>query len=419
VKRSLHDLGKNAALRIDTLLTYERVRSYSTIFLVLGLVILLANTVFGDLPTTVSGQTLLPDYLAHWTGGRLLYTGAIDRLYDPHVQARIQQNAVGGHPLVSLYVAPPFIALLYAPLAALPYTLSCGVWTVISVALIVASFGLLRPMLPLLGQRYWRPTMVLVAASHPMLELVGSGQDSALSLFILVCGTRLLIAGRDVIAGALLAFGLLKPQMFILVPVVLLFRKRWSALTTWVLTALGLAGVSVALVGPAGIRSWIDLILTPEYQNIIQVDHAWKMQGISSLLASVAPSGIAKSAEYVGVGIAAAIVGAFLHNLARHRGRPELEVWSFTFLTTALISPHLAIYDLVVIIPSMLYLLDRYNTRAVRLSLLFLFLITWSMAARHVAAARLPWPLSGLVGGSWSALAIGIMGYEMRRPLPP
>ena len=104
--------------------------------------------------------------------------------------------------------------------------------------------------------------IVLVCfAAQPVLELLGSGQDSAFSLLVWVAGTRLILARRDVLAGFVFALGLCKPQLFVLVPVVLLLQRRYRSLAAWSSAAAVLALVSALRVvrGGAGVvraRDW-------------------------------------------------------------------------------------------------------------------------------------------------------------------
>ncbi len=100
-----------------TIFTRERVRNYACIFLVFGVGSIVVAAAFGDFPRVLGGQPLLPDYLAHWTGGRMLLDGRIDELYDPAVQAHLQHSEVPGYQGLSWFVSPPFAALLYEPLA--------------------------------------------------------------------------------------------------------------------------------------------------------------------------------------------------------------------------------------------------------------------------------------------------------------
>jgi hypothetical protein len=383
-------------------------RIYPAIFLVLGLTTLVIDIVLGKVPKTLSGQTLLPDYLAHWTGGRLLLNGDLGHLYDPSVQHGLQNEVIGSSTQLSWFVSPPFAAVLYAPFALLSYPVSAGMWTVASTGLLVAAIVMMRPMLPRLGLRHWGLVTLVVAATQPVLELIGSGQDSALSLFLWVLGVRLLTSNRDRSAGVVFALGLLKPQLFIVAPLVLLLQCRFRALGAWVVTASGLGLVSLALVGPSGIHTWLSLPFTRLYQVQVQEGQAWKMEGLPSLVTSLAPPAMAATAQVTGLIVAVLVAAAFALEVRRSRGASIQAVWAFAAITTVVVSPHLVIYDLVLALPAFLYLLERHNQRVTRLSLLLLFGITWTTALRHVAAGHLAWPFS-VVGAAWSVVPLAVL----------
>jgi len=78
---------------LDRLINRERCRNYSIIFIVLGYGLIIVPALLGHLPQTAFGATVLPDYLAHWTGGRLVLDGVVDPAADSAALARSQ--AVG------------------------------------------------------------------------------------------------------------------------------------------------------------------------------------------------------------------------------------------------------------------------------------------------------------------------------------
>jgi hypothetical protein len=415
---SVTGAGLTFAARVDRLLTPQRMRIYPAIFVILGLASLVINVAMGHIPLTLSGQPLTPDYLAHWTGGKLLLKGDMGHLYDPSVQLELQRGVIGGSTSLSWFVSPPFTAVLYAPLALLPYPLSAGVWIISSTAMLVGALALLRPMLPRLSRQNWGLVILVLAASQPVFELIGGGQDSALSVLLWVSGIRLLTQKRDWAAGVVFALGLFKPQLFILAPVVLLLQHRIRALGAWVVTTSGLALASAALVGPAGIKTWLSLPFTQLYQVQVQEGQASKMQGLPSLLVTLFPTEISGIAQIVGMVIAIVLMAGFVLAV-RSAPAPSInEVWAFAAVTTVLASPHLVIYDLVLAVPAFLYLLEWHDQRVTRLSLLLLFAITWTTAIRHVAAQQLPWPLA-VVGGAWSAVPLFVLWALQYRNLRP
>jgi hypothetical protein len=301
-----------ALARIDGLLTRRTVAVGAAVIVVVGLVSAVLNIVLGHYPQTLVGTTLAPDYLAHWTGGRLLLDGRTDVLYDSGIQHDLQIPVSGGAPEVSWFVGPPIAAMLFAPFAALPYLASVIAWSLVSITLLVASMVLLRPLLPRLGGALYPVVVVAVAATQPVLETVGVGQDSALSLFLWVSGLRLMRSGRDGWAGAVLALGMVKPQLFVLVPLVLLAQRRWRGLAGWSASASALLALSLVVVGPGVLRDWVAMLRSDHYQDVIQSGQAWMMQGVPSLLAAVSPTQLAGPAQAVGYLVSAALVVALV-----------------------------------------------------------------------------------------------------------
>ena len=401
--------GRRLVLTLDRWINTERCRNYSIILIVLGYGLIIVSTFLGHLPKTAFGEPVLPDYLAHWTGGRLVLNGQIANLYDQGTQFAVQTASIGQTSKLAWFVSPPFVGLLYAPLAGLPYVASAGVWTLLSVAMLLTALKLARPLAPNISDARWRMIVLVCFASQPVLELLGSGQDSAFSLLVWVAGTRLILVRRDVFAGIVFALGLCKPQLFVLVPVVLLVQRRFRSLVAWLSTASLLALISVRMVGLDGAQNWLILPFGDAYRESVQVGQSWKMQGIPSFVTSLMPSGLAREGEVVGL-LAAFVILVFFITTCRRwpTSRGDLGMWAFAALTTVLLSPHLVVYDLLLLLPAVLYLLERQDNPTVRVALFALFVITWMAPVGHLLAAAVPWPLS-VIGAGWGAVPILVL----------
>lgn len=397
------------AQRIDAIIVRERLRNYSLIIVAFGAVTVLATAVLAP-------DKVLTDYLAHWTGGRMLLEGRGGLLYDAALQLDLQRQVIGETDELSWFVSPPFVAVLYASLAALPFGFSGMVWTALSIGALALSAQLARPLAPAWLQESWRLVLLVAAASAPVLRLLGSGQDSALLLLVWVAGTRLLLARRDAAAGVVLALGLVKPQLVFLLPLVLLVQGRWRALGAFAATGIALLGLSVAAVGPSVTRTFLLLPFSDDYHHGVQLGQAWLMQGITALLTTLLPTSGAIAGQLVGSVLSAAAVLALLVRVARRRGRSvgDAQLWALVAVVTVLVSPHVLDYDLVVLFPAVLTALSDRRDTATRLTLLALFVTTWTIPIRHVIAILLPWPLSTL-GATWSTVALLVLAWRVSR----
>ena len=411
-----------AGAGIDRWLTERRLRAYSAIALAVWLVALAGSILPAafaaatGLPVrNVIGDTPFPDFLNRWTGGWLLLHGEGALLYDPDLQIALQRSIVGPQPGFGWFINPPYVAALYAPLAALPFLAAAFVWSALSIGALALAAYLLRPLVPSLAHGHWRTVLLVIAAAPPTFEAIGSGQDTAISLLIWVAGIRLALARRDAAAGTVFALGLYKPQLFLLPLLVFLCWGRWRAVAGWSLSALALGLLGLAAGGMASVRAWVAALSSPLYREGIQVAQAWKMQNLSALVTAAAPPELRDGATVVGLAAAAALAVTYLRAVRSHGridDRSELRCWALAALTTVLASPHVHFYDLLLAALPILVMLDvtdgRLRRRATRLAAAALFLLTWTLAPRHLLVGGADWPLTAL-GASWTALPLLVL----------
>ena len=151
------------------------------------------------------------------------------------------------------YVTPPPGAWLVAPLTLFPLPTAYLIWTVGSLAILIASWWLVCP-----GKGLARVTLLLTSlALWPMHYAFWLGQTVVVSLACLAVTWWLLERERWAPAGAVLAVGLfIKPQLVLLLPLVLFISGRWRPTVYCALVCGILAVISLASLGPHGIGSY-------------------------------------------------------------------------------------------------------------------------------------------------------------------
>lgn len=402
---------------VDGLITPARLRNYPLILIVAGLLGLVAATIIRTTDATTHGA-LLPDYLAHWTGGRLLWDDPRN-LYDPSTQNRVQSEALGATVGLSWFVSPPIVAALYAPLALIPYNISGLVWLVLSSALLVWCVLSLATLAPKLMVHKRRLVILAVLAAPPTFELLGSGQDSAFILLLWLIGIRLFHANHPLWAGAVLGLGFAKPQLVLLIPLVLLATQNYKALAAFATVVAAISGVSLGLVGLEGVGQWIAALSSPLYMVEVQQGQAWKMVGLPSFVQALLPpawgAAVSPLLTVASLPIGAAILLVSILRL-RKRAPDSRAVWIATLATTATFSPHLATYDAVLFIPVVIFLLERRPTPFLRVAAVLAFVLMWLVPTLHIAALSQPWPLS-ILDAPWSALPLAAIWFESVRAL--
>ncbi len=205
-----------------------------------------------------------PDFTIFYTAGKCILRGDGRQLYNLGTQFAIQRevaSAVKQRENALPYNHPPFEALLFAPLARLPYVVAYLVWAVFNLALILGLWILLRPRLPSLHA--FLPALPLLAmfAFFPVVIALLQGQDSILLLFLYGLAFSAMAAGRNFVAGVCLGLALFKFQLVLPFVLVLLVRRQWRAVTGFVVTAFGLLLVSASVVGWSGVLAYPGFVL--------------------------------------------------------------------------------------------------------------------------------------------------------------
>jgi hypothetical protein len=189
--------------------------------------------------------TDFPDF---YCAARMLADGQGHQLYNADVQRQYQARYAGR--VGTLYIHPPFEALLYLAVAWLPLPRAYLLWTLLNLAfLAIAACRLTNAALP------WN-WPILVAASFtfvPLLLCCIQGQDSLLLLLLIVLAFTDLRRGRAFAAGCWLALGLFKFQLIlpiVLVPTLTQSKPARNALAkAFILVALALMALSAAICG--------------------------------------------------------------------------------------------------------------------------------------------------------------------------
>ncbi len=274
------------------------------------------------------------------------------------------------------YVARPAVfALLYRPLALFPYWTAFGIWAGLCLcAYFAATIILIR--------RLRLPAYLIPAYAGFFPAIVGliSGQDACVVLLVLVSAWVLLDQQRDWLAGALIALCLYKYNLVLLIPLLLVIKRRFRALTSFGIGAIILTTASVALASP---REYINLLIAdPKLYSYFRVG----LVGFSRA--------IGQPWCYPVLAVIALAVCCWLM-----RRLPMTEAFSTAIVGMLLISPHIAFYDSTLLTLPIAVVFARSGP-AMRVICLAILVIQWLWVDS-----------SGPIGFTHTGVELFILGY--------
>jgi len=312
------------------------------------------------------------DFLHFYTLGTLALRGRGDLLYDMQAQSELLAQRVpqaAGTVYLPLY--GPQISLLFAPFAALPYAWALAAWLVVNGFIYAACcYSLWRSCLKLHAEGW---TVVILALAFPALfHLVAWGQTSGLALACFALAYMALRSQSRLMAGLAIGCLMFKPQLGLAAAVVFVFAGEWRVVAGAVLSAAFQLAVGWWHYGSGVMETY--LLALRHVRDVMPLlePRPYQMHSLRAFWSLLVPWPGVAFALYV-------VTAAVCLGLAVACWRLESDLglrFSALLLTTVLISPHLTVYDLVILAPVFLFLVDHiigYSCRQTALLELLLY----------------------------------------------
>ncbi|MEX3983349.1 glycosyltransferase family 87 protein [Paraburkholderia sp. EG287A] len=251
--RPLEPDGSRLQLTACSWLSRERLIAYSTVMLVIGVgfVALWAWVTHGF--ADAGGWRPGSDLLVFWSASHAVLHGQASAVFEYSAFSRIVAAVTGGLPKSAFipWLYPPTFLLFVTPLALLPLPLAyfafLGASAFAFVCATVRVSGLAQGPLGSAAARYIVLAMpcVMVCAIFGQNALI----TAALAAFAIASIDR-----RPVIAGICIGLLMIKPQLGILFPLVLIAARAWRVFGWAALTAVLFFIASIALCGSPSLR---------------------------------------------------------------------------------------------------------------------------------------------------------------------
>jgi hypothetical protein len=304
------------------------------------------------------GQVIGADHLAFYAAGRALAEQAGATLYDAAYMRSVEIEIVG--PALRRYyafIAPPFVAAMFLPLASLPYLCSYVLWTGFGVAALYLTFLELEAARPA-RSFLWALTF------FPVFATVSYGQTTFLTLTIFGWAYRLWVKDRLWPAGLVCSLALFKPHLALGLVIVSLARGA---------RALGfLAGLASGAAIVAGACWWLLPDASRAYldfaRDVLPVLHDWLEFPLWNVHTSrgfwwLLVPGSRLLADALAVATGVMVIGGLFRRLRSLQANPRLQ-FAAAIVLSLLVSPHGAVYDwALLLIPAVILWQERPDLR--------------------------------------------------------
>jgi Glycosyltransferase family 87 len=270
------------------------------------------------------------DFFGFWSFGRFAAISG-SAIYDPFALTTYQHTldpSLSGYP----YPYPPTFALLLIPFGWMNLPLAYFCWIAATFALYaVATLG-----------RQWRSMsgLALLTAPTTLLTVI-SGQNGLLSAALLIAGLRSFPRAPG-LGGVFLGLLTYKPQLALMVPIVLLASRSIRATVAAAMTVLVIVALSSAALGWSMWPRWIEGFSA--YQQLLQANQANLSHLMPTMAAGLQEIGAPAAAGHA-VQLLCAGVVAVLTSRACAQGIDERAI-ATVVVGSIVAAPYVMIYDM-------------------------------------------------------------------------
>jgi hypothetical protein len=308
------------------------------------------------------GLFITADFTNYYTGFKMVMNGDGSRLYDLGLQASYQQKILGNIIFsggLLPYVNPPFIAVLFSPLALIPISTAFYVWMIGELGLLIWLIILINKLFEHWAKQERLILIVVILAFWPLTITFMQWQFSLFLLISVLQTYRALRLSKPFAAGFWLSLLIIKPQTLPLIGLMSLNKRFWRVALATAFSCLSIVILSSALLGASTWLHYIQVLQT-------MMNNFGKMGFFSNfqytfrgILTNILGYSQANTINMIGIGVF--IGGAVIVWLLWLNGpAPDSERFKLYFTFTILLSTFLSLHlyphdDLILVLPAVLF----------------------------------------------------------------
>ena len=298
------------------------------------------------------------DFVELYTAGRVVNEGRADQLYDLALEEQISRELVPrAGPLRRAFAYPPFVAMLFQPLAALPFSLAFIVFSVATPIVFLGALVLLtRSFGPPAGDE--RALAMLAGLSFfPFLGYTWLGaQISVIGLAAVALGLSEENGGRPFTSGLALSMCFYKPSLIILIVPMLAATGSLRQLAGMATGGAALALLCVAYTGIPSTLAFVDKLLGTVSRSVSTegLFNAYRYVDLNAFF-RLLPYGRSTVGYLVLAVVASAAVAALVRLWIRSRNGDRTVrrlVWAATLTFSLVLNIYTPFYDTILVVPA-------------------------------------------------------------------
>jgi alpha-1,2-mannosyltransferase len=283
------------------------------------------------------GAAIGRDFLNTWMGGRAALTGGPAAWFD-FAAYNMALREIVGHPDFPehFWSYPPHLLLFTWPLGLMPYLAAYAAWCLIGFVLYVLAAR---------AGGVSRAQLLFLAVAPAVTVNVFFGQNGFITAALLIGGLACLDR-RPVVAGFLFGILTIKPQLGLLLPLMLVLTGRWRTIASAAVTAVLLVALTSWLYG---VDIWAEYVrkVTPQQRWLLTDGGGLLVPMVSSAFVNARMVGLPLDAAWLVQAVTSCAAFAMVVWTFWRRRDPVLSLALFV-TATFLFTPWALNYDMVV-----------------------------------------------------------------------
>jgi hypothetical protein len=298
------------------------------------------------------------DFLHLYTLGSLAAAHRGADLYDMQAQATLaaqREPEAAGVRYLPLY--PPQVSIFLAPLANFSYGWALILWWGCSAAVYgICCYSVWRACPRL--RRYGGTVVILAAAFPALFHLIAWGQTSAIALACFTLMFFLLRDRREFLPGLVLGCLIFKPQLGVAAAIVFVAIGAWKTVLAAAISAAGQLFAGVLYYGIEPFRHWVRMLWNVRAVLPLLEPKIYQTHSLRTFWSMLLPWPGLSFGLYLYLLSAAFVLGLTIACWRRSQAMPLSLRYSALLFASVLVAPHLTVYDLVILAPAFLLLVD-------------------------------------------------------------